>query len=182
MRGNAPTQLHSSRPPSVHGHWGQPCAGSNASGPSPPCALAAASSAAESVEKVVDGARSSPPTPPITVLLAARSMVALMGRLYIGLGWQVTMLMAETRLWREADQRRERESGRSEGEGQTRKSYQGPLARWGCRAGWRGQWIATHRCSRKKCRSGRPHANLRYLRSAGCAAPRTGESATQREW
>ena len=57
------------------------------------------------------GARSSPPTPPLTVLLAARSMAVTIGRICLLLGRQDALLMAETRLWRDADETREREGG-----------------------------------------------------------------------
>ena len=53
MRGRAPTQPPSCRPPSMHGRWGQPCAASSRSGPPQPLAPAAASSAAETVKMVV---------------------------------------------------------------------------------------------------------------------------------
>ena len=42
------------------------------------------------------GARSSPPTPPLTVLLAARSMAVTIGRICLLLGGQDALLMAET--------------------------------------------------------------------------------------
>ena len=54
MRGHVPTQPSSSRLPSLHGCWGQPCTASSRSGAPQPCALAFASSAAATVEKVVD--------------------------------------------------------------------------------------------------------------------------------
>ena len=57
MRGHAPTQPSSRRPPSVHGCWGQPCTASSHSGAPEPNALAAASGlqrASETIEKVVD--------------------------------------------------------------------------------------------------------------------------------
>ena len=57
MRGHVPTQPSSSRPASLHGHWGQSCAASGHSGAPQSCALAAAfglQRAAETVKMVVD--------------------------------------------------------------------------------------------------------------------------------
>ena len=57
MRGHVPTQPPSSRPASLHGHWGQSCAASGHSGAPQSCALAAASGlqrASETVKEVVD--------------------------------------------------------------------------------------------------------------------------------
>ena len=47
----------------------------------------------------------------MTVLLAARSMAVAIGGICLHLGRQDAMLTAETRLWRDADERREREVG-----------------------------------------------------------------------
>ena len=57
MRGHVPTQPSSSRLPSLHGCWGQPCTASSRSGAPKSCTLAAASGlqrASETVEKVSD--------------------------------------------------------------------------------------------------------------------------------
>ena len=114
MRGHVPTQPSSSRPASLHGHWGQSCAASGHSGAPQSCALAAAfglQRAAEIVEMVVDPRALLATNVEMTVLLAARSMTVTIRRICVRLGRQDALLMAETRLWTEADERREREGG-----------------------------------------------------------------------
>ena len=72
MRGHAPTQPSSSRPPSVHGCWVQPCTASSCSGAPGPFALAAASGlkrASEMVEEVANR----------RALLAANAAVVVIG-------------------------------------------------------------------------------------------------------
>ena len=124
------------------------------------------------------GARSSPPTPPMAVLLVARPMAVTTGGICLLLGRQDALLTAETRLWRDADERREREvEEQSRG---TRTSCHRAFARWGRRAGWRGQRGAAHQWPEQQmsttpgtCRSGLP---------AQCEVCRDGESAAQWEW
>ena len=125
------------------------------------------------------GARSSPPTPPLTVLLAARSMAVTIGRICLLLGRQDALLMAETRLCGRRPMRRMRERVEVRTRG-TRKGCHRAFARWGRRAGWRGQRGAAHQWPEQQmsttpgtCRSGLP---------AQCEVCRDGESAAQREW
>ena len=66
------------------------------------------------------GARSSPPTPPLAVLLVARSMADTIGGFCLPLGREDASLTVETRLWRDADERREREVEEQSSEGQGR--------------------------------------------------------------
>ena len=86
--------------------------------------------------------------------------------------------MAETRLWKGANERREREVGGA------KERDKEELSRGVCTLGPSG-WLAgaTVRRSRvvaAQISTGRAYANLGFLRSARVC--RNGESAAQREW
>ena len=169
------------------------CMGAGASPAPPPAALGlqnrahwplppASSARRRRSRRSAIGARSSPPTPPMAVLLVARPMAVTTGGICLLLGRQDALLTAETRLWRDADERREREvEEQSRG---TRTSCHRAFARWGRRAGWRGQRGAAHQWSPLQksttpstCRSGLPaQCEVRQRRSV---APRNGTLTLQ---
>ena len=171
MRGHVPIQPPSSRPASLHGHWGQSCAASRHSGAPQPCALAAAfglQRASETVETVVDR----------RALLATNAAADRPAGGEVDGGEHCRDLLAlgpagrdadgETRLWRDTDETRQRKGGRSEGEGQGRavmsRLHAGAV---GLAGGGNGAPLTSGR----HCKS-RPHrarADLGFLRSARCA-------------
>ena len=101
------------------------CMGAGASPAPPPAALGLRNRAhwplplaqPRPLKRSSIGACSSPPTPPMAVLLAARSVAVTMGGFCFFLGRHDALQMAETRLRRKANERREREGGKSEAEG-----------------------------------------------------------------
>ena len=99
-------------------------------------------------------APSSSPAPPMTVLLAARSMGVTIGLVCFLLGRQDALVMAETRLWREADERRERESGKSEAEGRGRAPI-GRLHAGAARLAGGGNGVPLTSRRRRRTRPGR---------------------------
>ena len=168
MRGRTPTQPPSCSPPSMHGRWGQPCAVPRRSGPPrnrshrplPP----ALPHHAEAVKAVVDRRALASLPPPMAILLARRSKAATIGSHCALWGWQDSLLTAETRLWREADERREREGGKREGEGQGSTAI-GRLNAEPVGLAGGGNGVPLTSDHRGKSRPGRACADLRFLRS-----------------
>ena len=122
------------------------------------------SSPAGTVERSSIGARFSPPTPPTTVLLAVGTMAVTTGWHCFILGRQDALLPAETLLWRKADERREREGGKSEAEGHGR-AVLGRLHAGAARLAGGGNGVPLTSRRRRRTRPGRACPNRGRLQA-----------------